>query len=202
MTSVDNQTRTKALRKKIREQRRALTQTQQIEASKELSKQLVCNLPHHIKRIAIYLASDGEIDPMPFIERCWQRHIEVYLPVLHPFSAGNLLFLRYTPDTKMVNNKYGISEPKLDVSIVLPANKLDIIYTPLVAFDAQGNRMGMGGGYYDRTLAANPNIATVGIAHDCQQVAALDVQPWDMPLERIVTPSQVIVPAQPSVKEI
>lgn len=131
---------------------------------------------------------------MPFIEHCWQHNIEVYLPVLHPFSAGNLLFLRYLPTTAMTTNKYGISEPKLDVTQVLPANALDVIYTPLVAFDGQGNRMGMGGGYYDRTLAANPHITTIGIAHDCQQVAKLQVQPWDMPLQRIITPTQIITP--------
>lgn len=194
MTSTATQSAIKKLRKTIRECRNALSDDEQYNAARSLSNQLINSIPSQSKRIAIYLASDGEIDPMPFIEYCWQQGIKVYLPVLHPFSKGNLLFLAFEPTTPMVTNKYGISEPKLDVTQVLPPNKLDIIYTPLVAFDAAGNRMGMGGGYYDRTLSANPHITTIGIAHDCQQVDKLTVQPWDMPLKRIVTPTQIISP--------
>ena len=182
-----------ALRKTIRQRRQSLSEEQQLVASTALSKQLTKNMPDNIKRVAVYLASDGEINPLPFIQACWQRDIDVYLPVLHPFSRGNLLFLRYDEQTKMNVNKYGISEPALNVSLVLPANELDIIYTPLVAFDTQGNRMGMGGGYYDRTLAANPHVVAIGIAHDCQQVDELTVQPWDIALQRIITPTQNIV---------
>lgn len=201
MTSTSTQS-TETLRKTIRERRNALSEEEQYLAAQELSKRLINNIPPQTKRIAIYLASDGEINPMPFIKQCWQQDIEVYLPVLHPFSAGNLLFLRFDTDTKMTINKYGISEPKLDITNVLPANKLDVIYTPLVAFDAQGNRMGMGGGYYDRTLAANPHIATIGIAHDCQQVDKLQVQPWDMPLQKIITPTQIITPLSSAKREV
>lgn len=202
MTSTHSLSPTQLLRKTIRQRRSALSNDVQQIAAAELSRQLLCNIPDNVQRVAIYLASDGEINPMPFIKQCWQREIDVYLPVLHPFSAGNLLFLRFDANTKMTTNKYGISEPKLDVTNVLPANKLDIIYTPLVAFDAQGNRMGMGGGYYDRTLAANPHIATIGIAHDCQQVEELQVQPWDMPLQKIITPTQVINPVNSVNKEV
>ena len=193
MANSQSISQAQALRKTIRHRRQSLSKEQQLAASTALSIQLLKNVPDNIKRVAIYLASDGEIDPQLFIEGCWQRDIDVYLPVLHPFSRGNLLFLRYDKQTKMSVNKYGISEPALNVSLVLPARKLDIIYTPLVAFDAQGNRMGMGGGYYDRTLAANPHVVTVGIAHDCQQVDELTVQPWDIALQRIITPTQNIV---------
>ncbi len=195
MSQPDSQSVIKALRKTIRLRRNSLTSDEQFTAATLLSQQLNSTLARDIKRIAIYLASDGEINPTQFIESCWRRDIEVYLPVLHPFSAGNLLFLRYQPTTKMCINKYGISEPLLDVTKVLPTGEIDIIYTPLVAFDGSGNRMGMGGGYYDRTLAANPHITTIGIAHDCQQIDKLYVQPWDMPLKQIITPTQVITPS-------
>lgn len=182
----------KQLRLQLREKRRSLTAKQQLDSAQKLAISLANQLPKHTKRVALYLASDGEVSPHLFIKHCWVNNIEVYLPVLHPFCAGNLLFLRYEPSTKMTVNKYGISEPALNVQLVSPVNQLDIIYTPLVGFDNDGNRMGMGGGYYDRTLATNTSISTIGLAHDCQQVDKLSVQPWDMPLDKIITPTQHI----------
>ena len=180
------------LRQLIRQRRQALSPVQQVTASTQLTEQLFNELPSNTQRVALYLANDGEISPLPFIHACWLKKIAVCLPVLHPFNAGQLLFLDYQPHTKMQHNKYGIAEPKLDVRNVILTSTIDIIYTPLVAFDAQGNRMGMGGGYYDRTLAANSNITAIGIAHDCQRVDALTPQPWDMPLSQIITPTQRI----------
>ena len=90
---------------------------------------------------------------MLFIKWCWREGKEVYLPVIHPFNKHNLLFLRYGEETQLQNNKFGILEPILDVTTVCPAYMLDVLCTPLVAFDANGARLGMGGGFYDRTLA-------------------------------------------------
>jgi len=192
LSTQDTHQNAKSLRQQLREKRRQLTDVQQHESAQLLSTNLVQQLPKTIKRVALYLASDGEVSPHLFIKYCWEHNIEVYLPVLHPFCTGNLLFLRYEPKTKMTINKYGIREPKLNVTLVCPVYELDVIYTPLVAFDSQGNRLGMGGGYYDRTLAANSDISTIGLAHDCQQVNKLNVQSWDMPLSQIVTPTSTI----------
>ena len=81
-------------------------------------------------------------------------------------------------------NQFGILEPPLNVQEILPTEKLDIIFTPLVAFDKQGNRLGMGGGFYDRTLQdwRSKNFIPVGLAHQCQQIEALPVESWDIPL--------------------
>ena len=114
--------------------------------------------------------------------------------MLHPFTPGHLLFLRYTATTPMTRNRYGIAEPELDVQQVLPHSMLDIICTPLVAFDEAGNRLGMGGGYYDRTLACwhehQLGPRPLGLAHDCQQVDAVPQAQWDVPLPQIITPSR------------
>ncbi len=67
--------------------------------------------------------------------------------MLHPFSRGNLLFLHYHPHSELVVNRLKITEPKLDVRDVLPLSELDVLITPLVAFDEQGQRPGMGGGF-------------------------------------------------------
>ena len=165
-------------RKCIRQKRAALSYEQQSVFAKKLAQRLQQNILPLAEqatakaplKLAIYLANDGELNPQPFIDWCWQYRqqqknnnqpsIEVYLPVIHPFSNGHLLFFRYSPTTTMVNNKYGIAEPKLNILTLCPAHELDIIFTPLVAFDRQGNRLGMGGGFYDRTLA-NLNITSL-----------------------------------------
>ena len=145
--------------------------------------------------VAIFLSFDGELDTRPLIDRLWRAGKRVYLPVLHPFSPGNLLFLHYHPESELVVNRLNISEPKLDVRDVLPLERLDVLVTPLVAFDTQGQRLGMGGGFYDRTLQnwQQHDLQPVGYAHDCQQVDALPSEEWDIPLPAVVTPSRLWV---------
>jgi 5-formyltetrahydrofolate cyclo-ligase len=187
------------LRQQVRARRQQLSQSQQQQASEDLAQQLSGHqILQQANKVAIYLTNDGELDPMTLISALWQQGKEIYLPRLHPFSPGNLLFLRYEQDSTMVANKYGINEPKLDVTTVCPVAQLDIIFTPLVAFDAAGNRMGMGGGYYDRTLSGwSPTKGPypIGLAHDCQLVERLPTETWDIPLPEIVTPSQIYTQA-------
>ncbi|ATU97493.1 5-formyltetrahydrofolate cyclo-ligase [Aeromonas salmonicida] len=183
------------LRQLIRLRRKSLSQAEQQEAA----QQLVAQFKQHseilaARRIALYLANDGELNPLPAIHWLWAQQKEVYLPVLHPFTPGHLLFLRYTATSPMTHNRYGIAEPELDMSQVVPHSTLDLICTPLVAFDAEGNRLGMGGGYYDRTLACwhehKLGPKPLGLAHDCQQVDAVPQEQWDVPLPQIITPSR------------
>lgn len=191
MTSSRN-----SLRKSIREKRNQLTPDQQVQAGLELVNTFV-TLPEleECQHIALYLSNDGELSTQPLIEALWQLEKHIYLPILHPFSKGNLLFLHYEKNTPLVANRYGIYEPKLNQLNVFPIAKLDMICTPLVGFDDQGNRLGMGGGYYDRTLENWQHHAQgpfpVGIAHDCQQVECIPTQSWDIPLPKLVTPSKI-----------
>lgn len=189
----------KALRQEIRIKRLQLSTIAQQKQALLLREKLVCQINvTQTKHVAIYLANDGEIETMPFIEWCWQQKISVYLPVIHPFSKGQLLFLAFTKTTNLVKNEYGILEPKLDVRRIIELSKLDIIYTPLVAFDPHGNRLGMGGGFYDRTLACwyrqyeknkQAKPFPIGLAHDCQLVDKIPNEIWDIPLPKIITPS-------------
>ncbi|WP_413739699.1 5-formyltetrahydrofolate cyclo-ligase [Sodalis sp. RH14] len=183
-----------SLRNHIRRQRRRLTPAEQAAAAAALVKTLLADPRVTAARsLALFLSFDGELDTRPLIEALWQRDQRVYLPVLHPFSPGHLLFLRYRPDTPLVLNRLHISEPRLDVTQLLPARHLDILFTPLVAFDARGQRLGMGGGFYDRTLRhwrRGAGFYPIGLAHDCQQVDAIPAEPWDIPLPEIVTPSR------------
>lgn len=188
-----------SLRQLYRQYRQGLSHDEHDVASTKIKQQLLqLDAINQAKKIAVYLSNDGEVDLTLFVKDCWQRDIELYLPVLHPFIKGYLLFTQYRQDYSLKLNKYGIAEPELAVSHVCPVINLDVILTPLVAFDKQGNRLGMGGGYYDRTLShcTQHSVGPVlmGIAHDGQQAAALPAQSWDIPMNLIVTPNQIITP--------
>ncbi|ACJ30732.1 5-formyltetrahydrofolate cyclo-ligase family protein [Shewanella piezotolerans WP3] len=184
----------KAIRKAVRTARRNLSLTQQKEGSILAAKSALDKLKQiQASKVALYLTNDGELDTAPLIEMLWQHGIEVYLPRLHPFSAGNLLFLQYDQKTTLEKNSLGIWEPKLDITQMILPHQMDVMITPLVAFDEVGNRMGMGGGYYDRTLAnwqATGKPFPIGYAHNCQKVSQLACQLWDIPLPFIITPSK------------
>ena len=183
------QTLRNQLRQQIRKTRANLTALQQQQAKDSITQQALAFIEErNAQHIALYVSFDGEISTEKLIKTLWAQDKHVYLPVLHPFNPNHLLFLRYLPDTPMLKNKFGIWEPKLNVQNVLPLDELDILFTPLVAFDKQGNRLGMGGGFYDRTLQnwRNASFIPVGLAHQCQQVEQLPTEAWDVPLHQIL----------------
>lgn len=145
------------------------------------------------RRLALYLPADGEVDPNDIIENAWSFGKQVYLPVLVPFLHNRLWFVRYTPDTQLVANRFGIAEPDVVHGHRLAPQALDLVLTPLVGFDARGNRLGMGGGFYDRSFAylhkrrswRKPRL--VGLAFEFQQLAQLPAHAWDVPLSAVAT---------------
>ena len=188
MKSTQQALRTQ-LRQQIRKTRANLTALQQQQAEDSITQQALALIEaQNAQHIALYVSFDGEISTEKLIKTLWAQDKHVYLPVLHPFNPNHLLFLRYLPETPMLKNKFGIWEPKLNVQNVLPLKELDILFTPLVAFDKQGNRLGMGGGFYDRTLQnwRNSSFIPVGLAHQCQQVEQLPTEAWDVPLHQIL----------------
>lgn len=202
------------LRIQIRQRRQLLSPQEQNSAATSLTNRLIrYNKVINANNIALYLAHDGELDTVLFIQWCWQQNKNIFLPVIHPFSQGQLLFLKYTKNTIMITNQYGIKEPKLDIRQLGLLSELDLLFTPLVAFDLSGNRLGMGGGFYDRTLAAwfkstssnkfysqtsqlklaplnYTKLSPIGLAHDCQQVNNIASELWDIPLPEIITPTK------------
>ncbi|MFV9275956.1 5-formyltetrahydrofolate cyclo-ligase [Klebsiella oxytoca] len=181
------------IRQQIRQRRRALTPEQQTQFALQAADRMMAYPPVLLAQtVAVFLSFDGELDTLTLIDQLWRAGKRVYLPVLHPFSPGNLLFLHYHPSSELVVNRLKIREPKLDVRDVLPLSQLDVLVTPLVAFDAAGQRLGMGGGFYDRTLQnwRQHRLQPVGYAHDCQQVDALPTEQWDIPLPAVITPSK------------
>ncbi len=181
------------IRQQIRERRRALSPEQQRQFALQAAERMMAWPPVVLAHtVALFLSFDGELDTQPLIDQLWRTGKRVYLPVLHPFSPGNLLFLHYHPQSELRVNRLKIREPKLDVRDVLPLAELDVLVTPLVAFDASGQRLGMGGGFYDRTLQnwQQYRLQPVGYAHDCQQVEILPSEEWDIPLPAVITPGK------------
>jgi len=183
------------IRTKYRKQRQTLSAQQQCTAAHQLlTTCLAATDLAQAQTIACYIANDGEIDPKAIIEYCWQQGKNVLLPVLHPFSKGHLLFVEYNPHSPTRKNSYGIDEPIVTATNLCPLSNIQLILTPLVAFDTKGNRLGMGGGYYDRTLAPirRDSLVTqlIGLAHNCQKTDTLLTDSWDIPLDGIATPEQ------------
>jgi 5-formyltetrahydrofolate cyclo-ligase len=182
------------LRRSLRQARRALSPRIQLSNSLALAERLRSSpIFLRARRIGAYVASDGEIDPLPLLDVARATGKRCYLPVLHPFAGPSLWFCEWRAGDPLVPNRYAIPEPDPKSRPPHPAWSLDLLLVPLVGFDARGNRLGMGGGFYDRTLAYlnhrtrwhRPRV--LGLAHELQRVDALPTNAWDIPLDGVVT---------------
>lgn len=186
------------LRKTMRQRRRSLTLQQQQVAAQQLLRILrIQPLFRRSKHIAVYLAEDGELDLGPIIAAAWASGKCVYLPVLRPLNKQRMWFVRYHPYAVLQRNYLRILEPRMAGNRPFPATCLDLVLTPLVAFDRSGARLGMGGGFYDRAFAFKKNSASakpylLGVAHSCQEIDSLPLQSWDIPLHGIATDGGII----------
>lgn len=185
------------LRQELRSKRKAINSKQQAEASINLLKNLI-KFPQFLKakRIAVYLASDGEMDLQPLIHQAWAMNKEVYLPVIKNKLSRELWFIHYTPETRLTQNRYKILEPDPHQNPRLAAHLLDIVFMPLVGFDADKNRLGMGGGFYDTTFAfkkqkPKSKPLLIGVAHECQRVEKIEAEEWDVGLDLVVTDKDI-----------
>ena len=128
--------------------------------------------------LAGYVPMRGEIDPLPFMAT-WDG------PVCVPVVVGKgrpLAFRRWTPDGRMVPGAFGAPVPESDDPL-----EPDVLIVPLVAFTEAGDRLGYGGGFYDRTLAARPGADAVGLAFAAQRLDAIPREPTDVRLRAIAT---------------
>lgn len=141
------------------------------------------------------MATPEEVDTTLAIEVARELGQRIYLPVINKASwrHSSLLFEAYEPGkTELINNRYGIPEPKHLPGSPIQAHKLDLICVPLVGFNANCDRIGMGAGYYDRCLSepAYRKASSIGLAFDCQQ-ADFEPAAHDVPMDAIITESQI-----------
>lgn len=182
------------LRHRNRELRAGLDADALARAAAALCVRLV-ELPAYreAQRIAAYFAVNGEIDLAPLIEDALDAGKQVYLPNL---DRETLRFSPYFREQKMRINRYRLPEPDVGDEEMLEPRELDLVFAPLVAFDAARNRIGMGGGFYDRSFAFRREPGCdrpllIGVAHELQRVESLVPQPWDVRLDMVITDQAV-----------
>ncbi|MBV6751245.1 5-formyltetrahydrofolate cyclo-ligase [Pseudomonas chlororaphis] len=182
------------LRRLLRKARRALSVSEQRQAARGLYRQLAQHpLFRRARHISLYLPTDGEIDPRLLLREAQRRGKHTYLPVLSAWPRTRMVFQRIRPGEKLQPNRFRILEPRVNLAAQRKVWALDLVLLPLVGFDVEGGRLGMGGGFYDRSLAylarrqswRKPTL--LGLAHECQKVGKLNQASWDVPLQGTVT---------------
>lgn len=136
---------------------------------------------------------DSEADPGAILAPAWQRSKRVFLPVIMAPFQNQLRFAPYIASTALRHNRYGIPEPAVERDRFVSGLGLDVVLVPLVGFDATGARLGMGGGFYDRSFAFRLHRTQwrkpllIGVAFEAQRVSTLTRNAWDVPLDNVLT---------------
>ena len=186
------------LRREMRNKRRNLSEQQQDRAAAQLLRNLLkVRSFNQAKRVSMYFPNDGEIDPTLVMLNAWSRSKRCYYPIIFPGRKPKLFFAPVLPGCRLKPDRMGILAPQVPPSKWLKPADLDLILLPLVSFDASGSRIGMGGGFYDASLAflsfrthwQRPKL--IGIAHEVQKTEKIITDHWDVPLELIVTDQAV-----------
>jgi 5-formyltetrahydrofolate cyclo-ligase len=172
------------LRQRFRSLRRSLTSKAQRDHAETVARHaVVAGLPLAFQRFALYLGNDGELDPRALIARLLHHGKYVALPVL---VGDRLAFYPYHAGARLARNRFGIPEPDTRGTQRWPLATIGVVFVPLVAFDGRGYRLGMGGGFYDRSLASGGPLL-VGLAHGIQEADRLPAASWDVPMDAVLT---------------
>jgi 5-formyltetrahydrofolate cyclo-ligase len=156
------------------------------------------------KRIGFYMPANGEIDVMPLLNRAYAMGVQCFLPIVPGRGQLKMWFSRLGHQPHLPRhwrlNRFGIPEYHAPNGQRLRASQLLRVFMPLLGFDARGYRIGMGGGYYDASLAFRttrkawraPDL--IGVAFSAQQAEKIPDDPWDVPLDGILTERGLIRP--------
>jgi 5-formyltetrahydrofolate cyclo-ligase len=186
------------LRTEMRSRRRRVTDREQAAAAQALGSVVLRHgLLRRGMRVAVYQAHGREADLSRVIAIARRRECVLYLPAIIRHRAGLMDFVRFDADTPLLPNAFGIHEPDLAAGKRIPLRELDLILVPLLAVDTDGWRLGSGGGFYDRRLHRlraerrwrRPRL--VGVAYEFQRIAHLDHESWDVPLDAVITESNL-----------
>lgn len=187
---ADAQRQKLELRRERRGARLRLSDAERQSASERIASHVIYSpFFQRSRRIACYLPMPDEVDTWPIIARAWRMKKRIFAPITGP--NRHLTFREVGPESDLSTTDFGLLEPVSGE--VLTARELDLVLTPMVAFDDDWQRIGMGGGYYDRTFSFlrarrwlfRPKL--VGLAFACQHVEKIASNPWDIRLYRVIT---------------
>jgi len=187
------------LRELHRTARKRLSEKEQAAAAAALSCSVTAqNFYQSATKIAFYLAVDGEIDPQPLLSQALAEGKTCFLPVVNQRDEQLLSFAPYDSATELVENQWGIAEPPAPATEI-SATGFDLVLVPLVAFDRECYRLGMGKGFYDRTFSfkifnRSSQPLLIGLAHECQLADRLPSEGWDVRLDAVVTAEKIYRP--------
>lgn len=191
-----------SLRRALRAKRRALGSSDQRQHARRVAARIL-TLPGiaRARRIALYVAADGELDPTPIRERLARAGMHWYLPVIVSLSPPRLVFHADRGPEHRRPNAFGIPEPTHRSRGPVKLATLDLVLLPLVGFDARCQRIGMGLGFYDRCFGdirsrlrwpRRPRL--IGLAHECQRLESIAANPWDVALDAVITEARLYRP--------
>jgi 5-formyltetrahydrofolate cyclo-ligase len=189
MTESDLRRQRNAIRREMRARRREMPPNERVGADRALRGHIRSLTAFRAaRRVGVYIAFDGEPDLRDLIHGAASRAKKFFVPVL---ADAEMRFVELPRRARLTKNFFGILEPRAGRAV--DARTLDLVLTPLVAFDARGTRLGVGRGYYDRRFAflrarkrwIKPKL--LGIGYAFQEVPPLETRPWDIPLWGIVT---------------
>lgn len=181
-------------RREILSQRRKLS----LQETKDAGLKILSILREHEffrqKRVvASYIAVRGEVDTGSINSWLLKNGHTLALPVVDPVRDGEMSFYKAEPETVFTKGRYGISEPEAKAESLVPERDINAVLLPLVGFDLSGNRLGMGGGYYDRLLKKlKDDTLLIGIAYDFQRLESIETREWDMRVDEVITPSGLL----------
>lgn len=176
------------LRQALKAKRNQISVPEKMAAAEAVAQHILAQLSESGGTLAAYWACSGEL-PLHILQMRLPSHWIWCLPVVQ--ANRQLLFAPWRPGDELVTNQYGIPEPTLAPSSCLRPNELSAVLVPLLGFTRHGQRLGMGGGFYDASFAfrknqfAPPKLIGVGFA--CQEIEAIDGQDWDVNMDAIAT---------------
>ncbi len=183
------------IRKRILRARNAMTRAEIASGSLAIVKRLTeLDQIRRASTLMVYLGFGSEVLADDLIRWGWGEGKRIAVPLCRPASR-ELIACRIEGFDELECGHYGIREPKAGLIRPVPPGEIDAVVVPAVAFDRQGHRLGYGGGYYDRFLPGAPRAARIGVAFARQIVAEIPADPHDVPMDRIVTEREIIVPA-------
>lgn len=166
--------------------RKSISKAIQMSASTVICNKIFCSTEYMAaQNIGLYLAHNQEVDLSSLWSNSTMCKKNYFFPKI--FAHKNMAFLQASNETTFIKNKFGILEPNLTLEQQIPIDKLDMIFIPIVAFDEDKNRIGMGCGYYDRYLVKNQRARLIGVAYEFQKHPHIPADEWDMKLDMIIT---------------